>query len=177
MKTARELNGQHEAQLLQYLFLCDSRHGKLVNFRPAKVQARFINTTLTLTERREFEIETNHWEEREPSDQAFRESLLGLLQDWGCCLDLALYTEALTHFAGGEGRVVQRVPLTRSDSILGTQRWHLINAETAFWITGLTDGTSEYEHQLRALLALTPLRTIQWVNLARRRIQFASLNK
>ena len=35
----------------------------------------------------------------------------------------------------------------------------------------------DYEHQLRALLALTPLRTIQWINLARRRVQLASLNK
>ena len=35
----------------------------------------------------------------------------------------------------------------------------------------------DYEHQLRALLALTPLRTIQWINLARRHVQLASLNK
>ncbi len=34
-----------------------------------------------------------------------------------------------------------------------------------------------HEHHLRALLGLTPLRTIQWVNLARRRVQLASLNK
>ena len=49
--------------------------------------------------------------------------------------------------------------------------------ETAFWVTGLTEGTVDYEHHLRALLGLTPLRTIQWVNLARRRVQLASLNK
>ena len=52
-----------------------------------------------------------------------------------------------------------------------------VSPETAFWVTGLTEGTVDYEHHLRALLGLTPLRTIQWVDLARRRVQLASLNK
>ena len=177
LKTVRELVGEHEAQLLNYLFLCDAQHGKLINFRSAQVQARFLNTTLTQAERRQFDLEMNNWKEREPTDQAFRESLVGLLQDWGCCLDLALYTEALIHFAGGEGRVVQRLPLARGGRSLGTQWWHLLSPETAFWVTGLTEGTAEYEHHLRALLSLTPLHNIQWVNLARRRIQLASLTQ
>jgi GxxExxY protein len=177
LKTARDLAGEHEAQLLNYLFLGDARHGKLINFRSGQVQARFINATLSQTERCRFNVEMNDWKEPEPTDRAFRESLLGLLQDWGCCLDLALYTEALIHFAGGAGRVTQRLPLTRSERVLGTQRWHLLNADTAFWITGLTEGMAEYEQHLRALLRLTPLRTIQWVNLARLRIQLASLSR
>ncbi len=90
---------------------------------------------------------------------------------------VAQFTEALIHFAGGEGRVVPRVPLARGDKVLGWQRWHLLGPETAFWVTGLTEGTVDYEHHLRALLGLTPLRTIQWVDLARRRVQLASLNK
>ena len=175
LKTARALAGEHEAQLLNYLLLCGAHHGKLVNFRTPKVQSRFINTTLAQTERRQFDIDMDRWQERKQSDQAFRERLIGLLKDWGCWLDLALYTEALIHFAGGESHVVQRVPLARGDQRLGTQRWHLLNPETAFWITGLTAGTANYEHHLRALLCLTPLRTIQWVNLARRRVQLISL--
>jgi GxxExxY protein len=177
LKTARELAGEHDAQLLNYLFLCDARHGKLINFRAALVQGRFINAMFSQTERRQFEVEVNNWQEREQTDQAFRESLLGLLNDWGCCLDLALYTEALTHFAGGEARVVQRLPLDRGERRLGTQRWRLLNPETAFWVTGLMGGTAEYEDHLRAILRLAPLRTIQWVNLARRRVQLVSLSK
>ena len=177
LKTVRELAGEHEAQLLNYLFLCGSQHGKLINFRPAQVQSRFINTSLTQEERRQFDLETNDWQEREQADQAFRESLIGLLEDWGCWLDLALYTEALIHFAGGEGCVVKRLPLARGDKVLGAQGWHLLSPETAFGVTGLTEGAVDYEPHLRSLLALTPLRTIQWVNLARRRVQLASLSK
>jgi hypothetical protein len=177
LKTVRELSGEHEAQLLNYLFLCDVRHGKLINFRSGQVQARFINAALSQTERHQFSVDMNDWREPDPADQAFRENLLGLLQDWGCCLDLALYTEALIHFAGGAARVTQRLPLARSKRILGTQRWHLLNPTTAFWVTGLTEGTTEYEQHLRAMLRLTPLRTIQWVNLARLRIQLASLTR
>jgi len=177
LKTARALAGEHQAQLLNYLFLCGAHHGKLINFGSAMVQSRFVNTSLVQTERRQFDIEMNRWLEPDQTDQAFRESLVGLLKDWGCWLDLALYTEALVHFAGGEGQVVQRVPLSRNGRCLGTQRWQLLNPETAFWITGLTAGTVDYEHHLRALLRLTPLRAIQWVNLARRRIQMATLTK
>ena len=122
-------------------------------------------------------MDMKNWQEREPTDQAFRESLVGLLEDWGCWLDLGLYTEALVHFAGGESRVVQRVPLARAGRSLGTQRWQLLNPETAFWVTGLTSGAVDYEHHLRSLLCLTTLRTIQWVNLNRRRIQITSLSK
>jgi GxxExxY protein len=177
LKTVRALIGEHEAQLLNYLFLCGAPHGKLVNFRPAQVQARFINNSLTTAERHQFDLETDQWQERGRTDQAFKESLIGLLQDWGCCLDLALYTEALIRFAGGEGRVVQRLPLARETRVLGMQRWHLLSPETAFWVTGLFNGTADYEPHLRALLHLSPLRTIQWVNLARCRIRLATLNK
>jgi GxxExxY protein len=62
LKTARALTGEHEAQLLNYLFLCGSQRGKLINFRPARVQSRFINTSLTQEERRQFELETNGWQ-------------------------------------------------------------------------------------------------------------------
>lgn len=177
LKTALGLAGAHEAQLLNYLFLCGAHHGKLVNFRPAHVESRFINATLTQTERRQFAVEMDAWQERDQTDRIFRESLLGLLNDWGCWLDLELYTEALIHFAGGEAKVVQRLPLTRGDAGLGTQCFHLLNPETAFRVTALTDGASNYEHHLRSLLRLSPLRRLQWVNLARQKVQLVSLTR
>lgn len=177
LKTAISLTGPHEAQLLNYLFLCGAHHGKLINFRPAQVESRFVNTTLTQAERRRFEVDTSAWLEREPTDQIFRESLLSLLNDWGCWLDLELYTEALIHIAGGEGRGVQRLPLARDGVSLGTQCFHMLNPETAFRVTALTAGTSNYEHHLRAMLRLSPLRTLQWANLGRQKIQLVSLTK
>jgi GxxExxY protein len=81
LKTATTLVGAHEAQLLNYLFLCGSRHGKLIIFRPGNVETRFVNTTLSQTERLQFAVEADDWLERDQTDQAFRESILSLLQD------------------------------------------------------------------------------------------------
>ncbi len=81
------------------------------------------------------------------------------------------------HFAGGEGRVVQLLPLARGEVPLGNQCFHLLNPETAFRVTALTEGATDYEHHLRSLLRLSPLRTMQWVNLARQRVQLVSLTR
>jgi hypothetical protein len=50
-----------------------------------------------------------------------------------------------------------------------------LNPETAFRVTALTEGTEDYERHLRCLLGASPLRAIQWINLARKRVQFTSL--
>lgn len=177
LKTALALAGAHEAQLLNYLFLCGAHHGKLINFRPAQVESRFVNTTLTHPERRQFSVDMKAWQEHDQTDRFFRESLLGLLNDWGCWLNLDLYTEALIHFAGGEDQVMHRLPLARGHAGLGTQCFHLLNPETAFRVTALNESTSQYEHHLRAMLRISPLRTLQWVNLGRHEIQLVSLNR
>src|SRR5437867_3135054 len=44
LKAEPTLIPEHESQLLNYLFLRGSEHAKLVNFRPAQVQSRFVNT-------------------------------------------------------------------------------------------------------------------------------------
>jgi hypothetical protein len=91
-------------------------------------------------------------------------------------LDFALYTEALTHFLGGEQRVLQPVPLCRNGIALGNQRLRLLNADTAFRVTALADEAEGYEPQLQALLRHSPLRAIQWINLARHRVQYITLS-
>lgn len=87
LKTISALTPAHDAQLLNYLFLSEAHHGKLINFRPPQVESRFINTTLTHLERRQFSINLDHWQENAPTEKTFREHLLALLQDWGCRLD------------------------------------------------------------------------------------------
>src|ERR1043166_870565 len=160
LKTSLNLVGEHDAQLLNYLFLREASHGKLINFRPAQVESRFINTTLTHQERRNFEVQTRAWQERDQTDRILRENVIAMLEDWGCWLDVALYTEALIHFAGGETQVVQSVPLVRSNLSLGKQHFNLLNAETAFRVTALTEGMEDYQRDLRCLLGASPLRTI-----------------
>ncbi len=177
LKTALSLAGEHEAQLLNYLLLVGANHGKLVNFRPAKVESKFVNTTLTQETRRQFEARTQRWREEDAPSRSLRARLLDLLQDWGCFLELPLYTEALVHFLGGEQQVVQKVALKRDNFSIGNQRVHLLTADTAFRLTALAEGAEDYEVQLRLLLKHSALRAIQWINMARHRVEFVTLTK
>ncbi len=177
LKTAVSLAGEHEAQLLNYLLLVGANHGKLVNLRPTKVESRFVNTTLTQQSRRQFEAEIQRWREEDDLSRSLRVRLLNLLQDWGCFLELPLYTEALVHFLGGEQQVVQKVALKSGNVSLGNQRVHLLTPDTAFRLTALAEGAEHYEIQLRLLLKHSALRAIQWINMARHRVDFVTLTK
>lgn len=177
LKTAVSLAGEHEAQLLNYLLLVGANHGKLVNFRPAKVESRFVNTMLTQQTRRQFEVGIQRWREGDDPSRSLRGRLLDLLQDWGCFLELSLHTEALVHFLGGEQKVVRKVGLKRSNVSLGDQRVHLLAPDTAFRLSALAEGADHFELQLHLLLKHSTLRAIQWINMARHRVDFVTLTK
>jgi hypothetical protein len=168
---------ENEAQLLNYLFLHEVEHGKLQNFRPAQIEVRFVNNTLTPSERRRFVTDTSRWHEADDASQFLRARRTELLADWGAFLEVPLYVEALTLFLGGETQVLGQVPLTRDDVSLGNQRIHLLNVETAFRVTALPENANAYESQLRALLSHSPLLTIQWINLSHHKIHFISIKK
>jgi GxxExxY protein len=177
LKAESRLSPEHDAQLLNYMFLCGTHHGKLLNFRPPQVEARFLNTSLTPEARREYKIEMQRWQESVGASQLMREILLEILADWGAFLEVSLYLEALVHFLGGEEMVVKRMELSREGVVLGSQRFHLLSPEMGFRLTALAGSTAEYETQLQALLEHSPLSVLQWVNLGRHRIQFVTLTK
>jgi len=105
LKTDHRLVPEHEAQLLNYLFLQDAQHGKLVNFRPAQVESKFVNNQLAPEARRQLEIDTQRWRETDSTSTLVRATLVPILEDWGGFLELPVYTQALTHFLGGEEKV------------------------------------------------------------------------
>ncbi len=177
LKTESRLAADHDAQLLNYLFLQGAHHGKLINFRPAQVESRFINSSLTAQARRGVVVDSQRWCETDQGSQTLRTTLLDLLEDWGSFLELRLYMEALTYFLGGEEKVARMVGLSRNGVPLGNQRFHLVNEDTAFRLTALTEGAEYYEPQLHSLLCHSPLRLLHWINLAGRRVQFVTLKK
>jgi len=177
LKAEASLVSEHEAQLLNYLFLLGASQGKLVNFRPVRVQSRFLNNPLTQEARRRIQVDLSRWEESDGRSRLLHEIMIALLEEWGGFLDLALYIEALTYFLGGEERVMQSVPLRREAIALGNQRVHLLSHDMAFRVTALVDGADSYEPQLRALLRHSPLRAIQWINLAHQEVRFVTLSK
>ena len=175
LKTEVQLSRDHEAQLLSYLSLYGAQHGKLINFRPPQVESRFLNAVLSAEDRKSFDVDTKRWRETDEGSGMLRTSMLGLLQDWGGFLDVALYSEAVTHLLGGEHNVLRLVPLRRDGVPLGNQRMHLLSPDVAFRITALQEGAQEYERQLRGLLAHSPLRAVQWINLAYHLVQFITI--
>lgn len=177
LKTNASLVVEHDAQLLNYLFLHGAQHGKLINFRPAQVESRFVNTTLTPQARREFAVDTKRWQENDDPSRLLRSCLIDLMEDWGGFLELSLYLEAVTHFLGGEEKVVHMVPLVRDNIRLGCQRIRLLTPDTGLHFTALSEGLDRFEPHLRSLIAYSPLRAVQWVNFGRHLLQFITVPK
>jgi hypothetical protein len=69
------------------------------------------------------------------------------------------------------------VPLSRKGVGLGNQRLHMASPDVAFRLTSMTGAVEHYEKQLRSLLSHTPLRALQWINLAHHRMEFVTLVK
>jgi hypothetical protein len=56
LKAVEALTDRHRGQLLNYLFLADLPHGKLVNLQPQRVEHEFVNAPIRSHERRDFTV-------------------------------------------------------------------------------------------------------------------------
>jgi GxxExxY protein len=177
LKVAAALTGEHRSQMLNYLLLCQQPRGKLINLRPTKVQSEFVNSRLSEADRLRFRICTEHWQALSPRCDWLRDIVQRLMMDWGAFLEINLYSEAITHFLGGEQMVVRQVPMSTMNRRLGLQRFHLLTPDTAFRFTALTEQQGAFASHLRRLLALTDLRGIQWVNLNHHDIELITITR
>ena len=171
LKTAARLTPEHEAQVMNYLFMLDCRRGKLVNFRPASVEWKFVNAPLTMAERRSFGVIHHRWK----GDSTVRDWIVEMLRDWGTGLELPLYLQAIVHLLGGEEKVTQPRPMQRGGVDLGNQRFHLMAADTAFRVTAFENPPSQYEEHLKQLIRFSPLRATHWINIARHQVTFTTI--
>ena len=80
LKTVDALVPRHTAQLLNYLLLTDSMHGKLVNMRPENVVHEFVNTTIRRVDRVSFSNDADNWREVEAT--RLKDLLVPLFRDW-----------------------------------------------------------------------------------------------
>lgn len=175
LKADAAFTSEHEAQLLNYMFLLGIRRGKLLNLRPTKVQGKILASSLTSESRRGFSVATERWHELAPECGKLRHTLHDLLHDWGAFLEVGLYQEALIHFIGGAAKIEQRVNLGRTGIDLGGQRMLIHSPGIAFRLTAVTEGQQYVESHLRRLLALTSLKAIQWINLNHAQIEFTTI--
>jgi GxxExxY protein len=171
LKTTAKLTDAHSAQVMNYLLLLNSAHGKLINFRAPSVESDFVNAPLTLHQRRAFTMDTRRWR----GDESTKQWMIEMLRDWGTSLEIPLYTQALIHSLGGDALVTKQLPMQRGGLPLGNQRFHLLEPDAAFRITAFNHPTTGYETQLRRLLKLSPLRSIHWINIGHQHVAFTTI--
>lgn len=176
LKTVGSLTDHHRSQLLNYLMLTETAHGKLINFRPARVEHEFVNTTVDLEQRRAFSVEMDQWDPTPDGSQRFEDTVLELLKDWGTGLSLPLYEEALLHLLGGENQVVLPIEVRVDGLVCGETEIELLNPSTAYWISGVKPGEqASLEIHIRRFMKHTSLACVQWLNITLHSVIFQTL--
>jgi len=171
-KTVKELLATHHGQGINYLLLAGTHHGSLINFRPSRVDRKFLSTSLTHEDRRRFEFADDGWPDDEPH-QRVRDSVNAFCADVGLGLDLPLYREAFTHLAHCPR---QLVPILSGMKTIGHQELMMVAEDTALAVTALED-LSDYRLHLRRLVSNINLSAISWINLRLGRIQLQQIKK
>jgi GxxExxY protein len=175
LKAANAIVSDHRIQTLDYLFLTNIKHGKIINFRPPSVTYEFVSTGLDLDKRRAFSIHPESWlHESEPA-QHLKSTIFELFEDWGLFLNTALYKEAVCHLLGGAESVIRPVPIKSGGSLLGQQNIPLLSPAESFCISSVTENPSAYQMHLQRFLDCTELKNLHWINLCRSAVHFTSL--
>ncbi|MCK4564501.1 MAG: GxxExxY protein [Verrucomicrobia bacterium] len=164
LKTMEAVASPHESQTLNYLFLTDTQHGKIINFRPDSLEWRFVSTSLTLDHRKSYNLETDHWISNNPITAQLPDLLSELLSDWGAYLDLHLYKEAVLFFIGQSSRDVNK-------------RFCPLSPETLIHFTALSRKKSTYKKNLQKYLDASTHRHIDWINFNQNQIELHTLGK
>lgn len=177
LKTVNHLTDEHRAQLISYLLMTGGRHGKLINFRPERVEHEFVNTTLTHADRIIFDVDDSAWDASVEQAPEIRRCVEAFLRDWGTGLDLQLYVDALTHFLGGEDRVVREIEVVSEGRCISHKKVQCAGADTAFKITALTDKLESFESHSYRFLQHTNLKHFLWINVTLRTVTMKTLTK
>jgi GxxExxY protein len=173
LKAVARLTSEHVAQLLNYLYPVDSERGKLVNFRPASVETKFVNAPLSRQHRQSFAVNEIDWN----GPGVFRDLLIDLLRDWGIGLELLLYHQAMVNLLGGDERVSIVLPMTRNGIPLGKQRFFLSDPQSAFRLTAFSGDFGHYKSHLERRLRHSPLSFIHWINIDLETVTFLTITK
>jgi hypothetical protein len=99
-----------------------------------------------------------------------------LIADWGAGLETGLYEETITHFLGGDDKVLMPVPVIGPKGHLADQRMRLVAPGVVFKVKALQDRLDDFERQAIRLLRHTNLKTIQWINITQTSVRFTTLS-
>lgn len=170
LKTTDALVPAHKRQAINYLALTGLQHGKLINFRPASVESKFVSTRLTPAARGEYNIVRNGWNCDSPVGNRLVDILDELLDDWGVFLEADLYLDAMIHFLGGEEKVRRPVDVICNGRFLGHQKMPLLDDDIAFYVSAVTRNKNYYKTHLQRRVRNLKLRALQWINFEKHNI-------
>jgi len=177
LKTAERLIPAHDAQVFNYAALLDLDRIKLLNFGRPTVEGRLRRCPFANMDRRRVSIDQTRWKPLSKCCKTLAIRAEECIREWGGFIDHRLIEEALVFFQGGAESCVQRLPITRSDRHLGTQRILMHAPELAFSVTAMGPENAAYESQLRRLLRLLPLRGWQWINIHHTNLRLVTLEQ
>jgi len=177
LKAAVDLITSHDRQLINYLLLTDLNHGKLLNFRPRSLQSRFVSTQLCRCDRTNFQFIGPVQGDEESSVIQLKETLCGLLADWGAFLEISLYREALLILMGDFSSTPQNVEIVSNSKLIGFQKMCMLTPESAWHLSATRRHLDSYETHIRRLLQHTPLKSIHWINFNQHQITHKTLQK
>ncbi|VGO22812.1 GxxExxY protein [Pontiella sulfatireligans] len=177
LKTIKSIQKPQRIQTLDYVFATNTKHGKIINFRPVSVEHEFVSTTLDREARTSLCIQDSRWNTSSKNARKLKTRMIDIMNDWGAFFDTHIYEEALIHFLGGEQKIVQSVEIKNGNQLLGTQKFTCLSETDIFLITAAKGDINRYETHLTRLLSHTPFEQLHWINLNRSTIQFASLEK
>lgn len=163
LKTTSCISDRNEAQTLNYLFLTDTLHGKIINFRPDSLTWRFVSTTLRHKNRLDFSIDTEFWNPSSKPSIHILEIMKDLLYDWGTYLSINLYREALCYLIDA--------PLENEH-----QRFIPLTPETTLYLSALSARKNNLRNNLKKYLARSSFNELLWINFNQNKIEFSSLN-
>jgi GxxExxY protein len=174
-KVADSIAPRHRGQTLNYLLLFDLPHGKVINVRPESVGDEFVNCQSRLDDLRNPSVETAGFHSATAGASFFHDHLISMIHDWGAGLETGLYEEALTHFLGGDERVLLPVPVIGAKGHLHDQKMRLLAPDVAFKLTAFSDRLEAFEVHARRLLQHTNLKAIHWANLTHKHVTFTTI--
>lgn len=174
IKTAAAFAPAHRGQALNYLFVTGTRHGKLINFRGAKVDGEYISTSLDHMNRQDVLVRNEEWNVIDSLDDQWRQLVIALIADWGSGLNLEWYREALGEIMGGLSRTATEIPLVSKGRQIGSHSVRLLTLDTMWTLTAIKESSLMKEYLLR-FLGLSCLKRIQWANYHNHHLVFQTL--
>ena len=163
LKTASSIANNHEAQTLNYLFLTNTQHGKIINFRTDSLTWRFVSTSLSHQHRMGYSKELSAWHPSTEQTQGILEIMESLLSNWGSYLSINLYKEALCYFLG--------VPIESEH-----ERFIPLAQKEVLHISALNKRKNNLKNNLQKYLNRSTFNELLWINFNQNQIEFSSLH-